>query len=131
MMTGVARVGFSPNFDSSKWYHHTVTYDSVKDVLKWRVNERDTGAKFHDRTYNDVQVRAFNQVAVGYQSRPPVYGRWAEIYVDNISIVPEPPRRHVPPLPPEPPPPPQPKKSIIDEIKSMIRLTLCFMENLH
>ena len=46
------------------------------------------------------------------------------IFIDTVPVL-------TPALPPEPPPPPQPKRSMIDEIKCMIRLTLCFMEDLH
>ena len=92
MVSTAERVSFSPNHDSSKWYHHLVNYDSATQILDWEITERATGALFHSGTYSGVAVGPINQVAVGYEGTLPVYGSWAEIYVDNISVsaVPEP-----------------------------------------
>ncbi len=92
MNTSTSRIAFSPNFDSSKWYHHLVSYNADTSVLDWEITERDTGSPFHSDTYSGVTVGPINQVAVGYEGTLPEYGSWAEIYVDNISVsvVPEP-----------------------------------------
>jgi len=90
MNAGPNRVGFSPNFEPDKWYHHSIQYDPDTDVLRWDVSEADSGLPFHSKEYTSVQIGPIDQVAIGYEGTPPAYGRWAEIYVDNLSIIPEP-----------------------------------------
>jgi hypothetical protein len=87
-------IGWSPQFDTTKWYSHTINYDAVTDTLRWDVVERDGSVPFCSNTYNAIILEGFNQFGIGYQATPPEYGRWAEIYVDNVKIdaspVPEP-----------------------------------------
>jgi hypothetical protein len=88
--TGDTRIGWSPTFDNSVWYRHELGYNADTDVLVWDVFDRDSGQLFHSDTFAGISVSEFNQVAVGYVGAPPTYGDWAEIYVDNVVITPEP-----------------------------------------
>jgi hypothetical protein len=80
----------SDTFDAGEWYHQQVNYNAENDTLIWKIYD-SSGSLFHNGTYTNVSVCPFNQVAVGYKGNSPVYGYgWAEIYVDNITIIPEP-----------------------------------------
>ena len=80
-----------PSFTEGQWYHHILDYDAVSEILSWNISEVGMpDGSFYANTYTDISVAPFNQIAIGYQGLAPVYGSWAEIYVDNINIVPEP-----------------------------------------
>ncbi len=87
---GAPRIGWSPTFDTSKWYNHSIEYDADSNTVLWNVTDLDTGQVFHADTFSGISIAPFNQLAVGYEGAAPVYGSWAEIYVDNIDLVPEP-----------------------------------------
>jgi hypothetical protein len=87
--------GLSPTFDTSKWYHNKITYNADTNQVRWDVTERDSGVSFYSSTsgnFAGTTLGPFNQVAIGYQGVPPIYGYWSEIYVDNINLqsLPEP-----------------------------------------
>lgn len=74
---------FSPRFDPLTWYHHKVSYNSTTGDLSWVVTIRDTGIVFHSLYHSGVAIKPFNEIAVGFEGLPPVYGSWAEIFVDS------------------------------------------------
>jgi len=81
----------SPQFTVGEWYHQKVDYNSETDTLNWQISLMGMpDGSFYSTTQTNILVAPFNQVVVGYQSDGPVYGSWAEIYVDNINVVPEP-----------------------------------------
>ncbi len=84
------RIGWSPPFDTDTWYRHKIQYDVAGQALTWLISIRDSGVAFHSEVFSGVSLTPFNQLAVGYQGAPPVYGGWAEIYIDNITVTPEP-----------------------------------------
>lgn len=78
----------SPQFTVGEWYHQRVDYDVEADTLSWQISLVGMAdGSFHSATYTNILVAPFNQVVVGYQSGGPIYGGWAEAYVDNIEIV--------------------------------------------
>jgi formylglycine-generating enzyme required for sulfatase activity/serine/threonine protein kinase len=80
------RLGWSPQFDTDTWYRHKIQYYAVDRILTWAISIRDSGLSFHSHTFRGVVLTPFNQAVIGYQGLPPVYGGWAEIYVDNIKL---------------------------------------------
>jgi hypothetical protein len=76
-----------PSFTIGQWYHHILDYDADNDILTWKISlVGQPDGSFYTNTYAGISVAAFNQVVVGYQGLDPVYGSWAEIYVDNIFV---------------------------------------------
>ncbi|MHC4133122.1 MAG: hypothetical protein ACYSSP_08750 [Planctomycetota bacterium] len=78
----------SPEFAVGEWYHHRIEYDAETDTLSWQISLVGMAVgTFHSATYTNIAVSSFNQVVVGYQSGGPMYGDWAEAYIDKIEIV--------------------------------------------
>ena len=78
----------SPQFTEGQWYHQRVDYDSETDTLNWQISLVGMpDGSFYSATHTNILVAPFDQVVVGYESTPPVYGSWAEIYVDNITVL--------------------------------------------
>jgi hypothetical protein len=85
---GSAPIYFSSReFTVGEWYQQRVDYDAEADTLSWQISLVGMpDGSFHSASYTNIAVSCFNQVVVGYQSGGPVYGGWAEAYVDNIEI---------------------------------------------
>ncbi|MCD4680161.1 MAG: hypothetical protein K8S00_07220, partial [Bacteroidales bacterium] len=76
----------SPVFNTTLWYHESISYDAESQVLTWEIRERDSGTLFHKEVVNNVVINDFNQIAVGCGPLDNGYGGWATIYVDNIKL---------------------------------------------
>jgi len=77
----------SPEFTVGEWYHQRVDYDAESKTLSWKISLVGMpDGSFYNNTYTNISVAPFKQVIVGYQSGGPIYGSWAEAYVDNIVV---------------------------------------------
>jgi len=80
----------SPELQVGEWYHQRLDYNAGSHSLGWEIFD-SVGGLFYNAAYTNITIAPFNQVVVGYEGDDPVYGTgWAEIYVDNINIIPEP-----------------------------------------
>ena len=75
------------SFDESKWYHNEIVYSPESQQMQWTITDIDSGSVFYSTNIGLAgPLGTFDQVWVGYESVPPVYGSGAEIYVDNVGL---------------------------------------------
>lgn len=86
----VPKLAQSSVFDCQAWYRHTISFKASTSTLEWTIVHLDTGTVFYQTVKTGITIKDFDQISIGYQGVAPIYGSWAEIYVDNISLAPEP-----------------------------------------
>ena len=73
--------------DAGKWYRFSVVYHVRSATVDWRVVDRATGSVFHEITSVPLEISGgFNRILIGQITRPPQYGDWSDIRIDNIDI---------------------------------------------